>query len=606
VKSIIIYTLNLNIYKTIIFSVMKPLLKIIAALLIVVILLSSSYLAYILLIEEHEENKPPLTPSGYYPSINATGISRIVTLRWVCEDPDGDNITYDVYFSSTSPPVKVSSNQSSNSYTPYLLDPDTTYYWRIVAWDDEKASSTTPILEFRTMGNKPPSKPTNPSPSDNTSNVQVNTQLRWSCSDPDGDALAYDIYLDTRYPPALKIRDYASTTYNPGPLLYNTTYYWQVKARDENGAENNSSIWSFKTRVNTTNNETPPPPAYKHTVFIEEGTAGWCINCPSISKLLDEIHRSGKYRFYYVSLVHDQSSIAKKRLEDDYNIEGFPVLFIDGGYSVLYGGDVSKSEIEDAISKASSRSTPKIILNVNATWDNKTKKLTVMVNIRNDENHSYTGRLKVHLTDQISQWFDYNGSPYRYSLREYLIDKDVTINAKTIRNESVTKTYNDINPDNLVVIAVLFSSESSVRYSNPPSNTKEFKAYYTDAAAAAEVIKGEFRELPPLVGIEYPKKLRINMLGKAKRMTPFKKNTVIIGKTTVSVYASSLDSNITKVEFYIDDVLKYTDTSPPYTWTFRKTGYIKHLVRRHTITVKAYDGKGMSSTASLDVLAFLV
>jgi len=99
VKSIIIYTLNLNIYKTIIFSVMKPLLKIIAALLIVVILLSSSYLAYILLIEEHEENKPPLTPSGYYPSINATGISRIVTLRWVCEDPDGDNITYDVYFS---------------------------------------------------------------------------------------------------------------------------------------------------------------------------------------------------------------------------------------------------------------------------------------------------------------------------------------------------------------------------------------------------------------------------------------------------------------------------------------------------------------------------
>ncbi|MEM0492842.1 MAG: Ig-like domain-containing protein [Candidatus Thermoplasmatota archaeon] len=582
---------------------MKSLFKIIAVIIVVVILISSSYLAYVILVEEQEANKPPSPPSDYYPSQNATGIPRSLTLRWVCEDPDGDNITYDVYFGLNHPPAKVSSNQSSNTYKPQHLTYDTTYYWQIIAWDEKGLSSSTPILEFKTIGNRAPYKPTNPSPSDNTLDVSINTWLKWSGVDPDGDSLTYDVYFDVNYPPSIRAKNHSGITYNPGVLLYNTTYYWSVTARDENGAENSSGIWSFKTSINKTKNETP---VYQHTVFVEEGTAGWCTNCPAISKILDEIYKSGKYRFYYVSLVHDQSSIAERRLKEDYNIEGFPVVFIDGGYNILYGGNVSKSEMENAISKASSRVTPKIILDINANWDNTTKKLKVTVTIKNDEAYKYTGRLKVHLVDEISPWFDYNGLPYKYSLKEYIIDKNITVNAKSSYNDSVTKSYTDIHPDNLVVIAVLFSSESSLRYSNPPSNTKEFKAYYADATAATNVIKGENRTLPPLVGIEYPKKLRINILGRAKRMSPFKRNTIIIGRTTVSAYASSLDSNITKVEFYVDDALKYTDTSAPYTWTFRKIGYIKHFVRRHTIMVKAYDAKGMTSTTSIDVLAFLV
>ncbi|MCK4347661.1 MAG: hypothetical protein KAW47_03505, partial [Thermoplasmatales archaeon] len=85
----------------------------------------------------------------------------------------------------------------------------------------------------------------------------------------------------------------------------------------------------------------------------------------------------------------------------------------------------------------------------------------------------------------------------------------------------------------------------------------------------------------------------------------FQKNTILIGRTTVKAYASD-DSAIEKVEFYIDENLKETVTQDPYEWTFRKVSFIKHLVRRYTITVTAYDDEGKTSSASIDVIAVLL
>ena len=104
-------------------------------------------------------NQPPYTPSEPYPENGSTDTSIYADLSWVGGDPDLDPVTYDVYFGTASPPPKVVSNQSSTIYNPGTLEHDTTYYWKIVAWDDFNVSAKGPIWEFTTAGNQPPYPP---------------------------------------------------------------------------------------------------------------------------------------------------------------------------------------------------------------------------------------------------------------------------------------------------------------------------------------------------------------------------------------------------------------------------------------------------------------
>ncbi|MDN5338816.1 MAG: hypothetical protein PWQ20_1886 [Thermotogaceae bacterium] len=74
--------------------------------------------------------------------------------------------------------------------------------------------------------------------------------LSWQASDPDGDALTYDIYFGTSpNPPLIKI-GHNSNTYTPGKLQSKTTYYWKIVAKDGKGGEKASTVSSFTTRGN--------------------------------------------------------------------------------------------------------------------------------------------------------------------------------------------------------------------------------------------------------------------------------------------------------------------------------------------------------------------
>jgi len=106
-----------------------------------------------------EVNHPPNKPSNPSPVDGATGVDIDVTLSWQCSDPDGDNLTYDVYFGTGENQLKkVSGNQSSTTYKPSSLNYSTTYYWKIVAWDEHGESSESPVWRFTTeeTPNTPP------------------------------------------------------------------------------------------------------------------------------------------------------------------------------------------------------------------------------------------------------------------------------------------------------------------------------------------------------------------------------------------------------------------------------------------------------------------
>ena len=56
---------------------------------------------------------------------------------------------------------------------------------------------------FRVGSNSPPSTPSNPNPGNNATNVSVNVDPSWTCTDPDHDVLNYDIYFGESSPPPL-------------------------------------------------------------------------------------------------------------------------------------------------------------------------------------------------------------------------------------------------------------------------------------------------------------------------------------------------------------------------------------------------------------------
>ncbi len=198
-------------------------------------------------------NHAPYIPADPSPPDGVMGASLATDLGWTGGDPDGDAVTYDVYFEAddATPDVLVSNDQSGMTYDPGTLSANTHYYWQIVATDSHGESTLGPIWDFTTTtsSNNPPNMPTNPSPADAATGVSLMADLVWTGGDPDGDAVTYDVYFeaDDATPDVLVSNDQSGATYDPGTLSANTHYYWQIVATDEHAAATPGPIWDFTT-----------------------------------------------------------------------------------------------------------------------------------------------------------------------------------------------------------------------------------------------------------------------------------------------------------------------------------------------------------------------
>lgn len=93
----------------------------------------------------NETNNLPTQPSNPSPSDGATDVSLTPSISWEASDPDGDSLTFDIYFGTESTPTLVKSDLATNTYTPDVLNSFTTYYWKIVAKDGKSGVVEGPL-----------------------------------------------------------------------------------------------------------------------------------------------------------------------------------------------------------------------------------------------------------------------------------------------------------------------------------------------------------------------------------------------------------------------------------------------------------------------------
>lgn len=97
--------------------------------------------------------------------------------------------------------------------------------------------------------NSPPSTPSYQFPSNGAIDVSTSPLLQWTTStDPDGDQVYYDVYLDQNSnPTTIKCQDITANSCSAGTLIEGTTYYWKVTAKDNKGGFNTGGPWYFTT-----------------------------------------------------------------------------------------------------------------------------------------------------------------------------------------------------------------------------------------------------------------------------------------------------------------------------------------------------------------------
>jgi len=96
-----------------------------------------------------DKNHWPEVPHSPYPDDGVEDFMNNLVLSWKCEDPDGDRLSYTLYFGAGNLELQAGQIADTN-YTLPSLEPDTEYSWQVVAEDEKGGLTRGPIWSFRT------------------------------------------------------------------------------------------------------------------------------------------------------------------------------------------------------------------------------------------------------------------------------------------------------------------------------------------------------------------------------------------------------------------------------------------------------------------------
>ncbi len=202
------------------------------------------------------------------PTDTATSVGVTTDLSWSA----GSGATsHDVYLgtvwadvnSATTASSLFKGNQAGTTYDTGTMANDTTYYWRI---DEVNASTVKGYVWSFTTVVAAPNKATTPSPANSATGVSTTADLSWTAG---SGATSHDVYMGTveadvnsaTTSSSVFKGNQGSTTYDPGTMVGNKTYYWRIDEKN-GGGTTKGTVWSFTTSAGTPPNKaTGPGPA---------------------------------------------------------------------------------------------------------------------------------------------------------------------------------------------------------------------------------------------------------------------------------------------------------------------------------------------------------
>jgi hypothetical protein len=203
-------------------------------------------------------------------------------------------------------------------------------------------------------------------------------------------------------------------------------------------------------------------PEYTHQVMVEACTATTCEPCATAAAVMHDIYNSGAYNFSYVALVMDKNPYAHARTSE-LNAFIIPDYVFDGGFTRHVGTDDIPEAYTTCLNQSGARTVADIDCNLRVIWIGEGK-IDVTVDIRNNENTTYTGHLHVYVTEIVSRWNTYVGQPYHFAMvGNYPLNTNVNIPAGDVSQYTTLWDGNkygvgDIQKDNIMVIATMFDS----------------------------------------------------------------------------------------------------------------------------------------------------
>ncbi len=161
-------------------------------------------------------------------------------------------LTYKVYFGKENPPTElIGTVEGTGSYTydGPDLDEFETYYWSVEV-SDLLNTSMSEVGTFQKLLGGYPDLPSIVAPLDKALLFERDGDvvLDWTDStDPEGDTVTYDIYLDTANPPVNIVTSFSGDSeYNvTSNLVVNTSYYWYIVAKDGSGNSYSTETFNF-------------------------------------------------------------------------------------------------------------------------------------------------------------------------------------------------------------------------------------------------------------------------------------------------------------------------------------------------------------------------
>ena len=231
----------------------------------------------------HTNDNPPALPSLLSPADQAAGIATNPALSWG-SSAGATNYHLQV---STSPSFATSlidtAGLSGTSFQLLPLANNTSYYWRVSAYNATGNSGYSPPRKFTTIVSAPSVGPTLLSPAANATNVSLTPSFTWNSVSGAG-SYGLQLSADSLFNTIIADANNLPTSYTPLlTLISNTLYYWHVNASNAGGTGPYSPTGRFRTI------ETPPnPPALSFPADSAVGvpknaTVSWSASAGAVS-----------------------------------------------------------------------------------------------------------------------------------------------------------------------------------------------------------------------------------------------------------------------------------------------------------------------------------